>query len=113
MWCMVNEESVTKTWFGERPDISHLRIYRCKAYMHVLNENRKSLYDRAEECILVGYGTATTYRLMTKKTRRIVVTRDVKFHEASLGLRDVQNNYAPRTWTSLRLSHQLPSFAPE
>ena len=32
---------------------------------------------------------------MTQKTRRIVIARDVKFDEASLGLCDVKNNYVP------------------
>jgi hypothetical protein len=63
--------------------------------MHVPKEKRKLLHDRAEECILVGYGTGSTYRLMTQKTRRIVIARDVKFDEASLGLCDVKNNYVP------------------
>jgi hypothetical protein len=32
---------------------------------------------------------------MTKKTRRIVIARDVKFDEASLGLCNVKNNFVP------------------
>jgi len=48
-------------------------------------QKRKSLDDRAEEWIIVGYGTGSTYRLMTKKTRGIVIARDLRFDEASLG----------------------------
>ena len=51
--------------------------------------------DRVEECILLGYGTVSTYHLMTKKTRSILIARDVKFEEASLGLCDVKNHYEP------------------
>jgi|NOAtaT_6_FD_contig_31_1491643_length_1129_multi_3_in_0_out_0_1 hypothetical protein len=32
---------------------------------------------------------------MTKKTKRIVIARDVKFDEASLGSRDVKNDFEP------------------
>jgi hypothetical protein len=32
---------------------------------------------------------------MTKKSRKIFFVRDVKFDEASLGLSDVKNDYAP------------------
>jgi len=67
-------------WFGQKPDISHFRIYGCKAYMHDPKQKRnlpgmvqEGLHDRAEECILVGYGAGSTYRLMTKKIRRIVI----------------------------------------
>jgi hypothetical protein len=71
--------------FGQKPDICHFRIYTCKAYMHGPKPKRKSLDDGAEECILVGYATGSTYHLMTRKTRRIVIAPDVKFDEASLG----------------------------
>ena len=50
----------------------------------------------ADECIVVGYGSGNTYRLMTKKTTRIVIARDVKFDEASLWLWNVKNNYVPQ-----------------
>jgi hypothetical protein len=63
--------------------------------MHVAKQNRKSLDDEAAECILVGDGIGSTYRLMTIKSRRTVVARDVKFDEASLRLRDVKNDYVP------------------
>jgi len=47
--------------------------------MHVSKEKKKSPGDRAEECMLLGYGTGNTYRLRTKKSRSIMVARDVKF----------------------------------
>jgi len=86
-----SKKSPFKLWFGQKPDIFHFRIYGCKDYMHVPKQKRKSLHDRSEECILVGYGTGSTYRLITNKTRRIVIARAVKFDEASLGLCDVKN----------------------
>ena len=61
--------------------------------MFVHKQKRKSLDNRAEECILIGYSVEITYLSMTKKIRRIVIARDVKLDEASLGLCDVKNNY--------------------
>jgi hypothetical protein len=91
LWCMLHEESLTSSkkshfelWFCHKPGIHHFTIYGCKACMHVSKQKRKSLDDRAEECIVVGYCTGSTYRLMTKKTRTIVIALDVKFDEASL-----------------------------
>jgi hypothetical protein len=56
-------------WFGTKPDVSGLRIYGCTAFVQAPKEKRKALDDRSEECILIGYGSANIYRLLTKKTR--------------------------------------------
>jgi hypothetical protein len=47
--------------------------------VHVPHENRKTPYDRSEECILIGYGSENTYRVLTKKTGTFIIARDVKF----------------------------------
>jgi len=72
-------------WFGTKPDVSGLRIYGCTAFVHVHKEKRKALDDRSEECILIGYGSGDIYRLLAKKTRKIIISRDVKFDESLLG----------------------------
>jgi len=51
--------------------------------------------DRAEECIEVGYGKGSTYRLMPKKTKRFVIAHDVQCYEAPLGLHNVKNDHVP------------------
>jgi hypothetical protein len=52
--------------------------------VHVLKENRKDLYDRSEECILIGYGSGNVYRLLTKKTGKLIIARDVNSDETLL-----------------------------
>jgi hypothetical protein len=47
--------------------------------VHVCKEKRQALDDRSEECILIGYGSGNIYRLLTKKTRKLFIARDVKF----------------------------------
>jgi hypothetical protein len=56
-------------WFGTKPHMSGLGIYGCTAFVHVPREHIKALDDRSEECIVIGYGCANIYRLLTKKTR--------------------------------------------
>ena len=51
--------------------------------------------DRDEECILVGYGTAGMYRLMTKKTHEIILARDCKLDETILGFGNARNTCEP------------------
>jgi hypothetical protein len=82
-------------WFGTKPDVSGLRIYGCTAFVHVPKEKRKALDDRSEECILIGYGSGNIYRLLTKKTRKLIIARDVKFDESLLGFGNFRNKVEP------------------
>ena len=53
-----------ESWHGKIPDLSHLRVYGCKAFMHLPKENRKKLDAKSVECILVGYcDNQKAYRL--------------------------------------------------
>jgi hypothetical protein len=36
-------------------DVSHLKVFGCIAYMHVLDEKRPKLDLKAEKCILIRY----------------------------------------------------------
>ena len=42
-------------WSGSKPDISHLRIFGCTAYVHVLKGKRRKLDPKSREMIFVGY----------------------------------------------------------
>jgi len=61
--------------------VSGLRIYGCTAFVHVPKEKRKALEDRSEECIQIEHGCRNIYRLLAKKTRTLIIARDVKFDE--------------------------------
>lgn len=42
-------------WFGHKPDVSHLRVFGCLAYVHIQKDKRKGLAPHTEKCIFVGY----------------------------------------------------------
>ena len=42
-------------WSSSKPDISHLRIFRCVAYVHVLKGKRQKLDPKSREMIFVSY----------------------------------------------------------
>ena len=42
-------------WSGSKPDISHLRIFGCAAYIHVLKGKRRKLDPKSREMIFVSY----------------------------------------------------------
>ncbi len=69
-------------FYGKKPDVSHFKVFGCKAYMHVPKENRKKWDSKTKKCIFVGYSvTSKGYRLYDPVSRKICVSRDVLFDE--------------------------------
>lgn len=43
-------------WFGEKPDVSHLRVFGSPAYVHVPSAKQKHKFSRrSHKCVFVGY----------------------------------------------------------
>jgi hypothetical protein len=75
---MTPEEKFT----GKKPDVSHLRVFGCIAYVHVPDEKRSKLDPKAEKCIFIGYSSEQKgYRCFNPSTRKLQVSRDVVFDE--------------------------------
>lgn len=72
-------------WYGRAPDMSKHRIFGCTAWAHVPKEGRNGKLDtRSVQCVNLGYQEEhRQYRLFEPVSRRIVLSRDVKFDEVS------------------------------
>ncbi len=69
---------------GQVPDVSYLRVFGCKGYMHVPADKRRKLDAKAVEVTLVGYEAgAKGYQLWDKHTHSLRLSRDVTFDESS------------------------------
>ena len=67
-----------EAWTGNKPNISHLRVFGCEAFSYIVSERRKKLDKRAEKCIFVGYDNQHRgYRLYSPSYRAIFILRDV------------------------------------
>jgi hypothetical protein len=63
-----------------KPDLSHLRVFGSKVWVHVPKANRKKLDDKAVQGRFVGYGsTPSLYRVAIGN--RVSIYRDVRFEE--------------------------------
>ena len=47
-----------KVWTGKDVSYSHLKVFGCKAFVHVPKEQRSKLDNKSTPCIFVGYGDA-------------------------------------------------------
>lgn len=70
-------------WFGKKPELDHLRIFGCDAYVHVPKENRKKADATSEKWILIGYHNTCKdlYRVWRPGARDVKIVRDVEFIE--------------------------------
>jgi hypothetical protein len=68
---------------GEKPNLSHLRIYGCRAYPLRKNvPHLDKLEPRAHIGYLVGYDSTNIFRIWIPSKGKIIRTRDVTFDES-------------------------------
>ena len=76
-------------WFGEKPDVDHLRIFGCDVYVHVPDQKRRKLEPKAIKGVFVGYPDGTKgYKIFMPNSGKMICSRDVQFLESSFGTRD-------------------------
>ena len=76
-------------WYGRKPNLAHLRVFGCVAYVYIPDSNRNGkLSKKAERLRFVGYSLQTKgYHLIDESTSKVIIRRDVIFSEA-----DFQND---------------------
>jgi hypothetical protein len=75
---MTLEEKFT----GKKPNVSHLRVFGCIAYVHVLDDKRSKLDLKADKCIFIRYSLEQKgYRCFNPSTWKLQMSRDVVFNE--------------------------------
>jgi len=67
---------------GRKSSISHLRVYRSVAHVHISYEKIAKFDDKSEKFIFVSYNQSSMgYMLYTPNNNDIVFSRDVIFYE--------------------------------
>jgi hypothetical protein len=77
-----------EAWRGEKPNLSHLRVFGCRAHMHLDKTKRSKLDARSIPVIFVGYSNEAKAWLVwdpAAKNRKAQVSRDVTFEESVAG----------------------------
>ena len=92
-----HDKTPIEAWTGKRPDLSHMRVFGCEAYMHVPVQKRRKLDPKARKCVFLGYEEdRKCYRLYDQVARRIEYSRDVVFDENVPGYEE-KKQYVPCT----------------
>lgn len=67
---------------GNKPSVAHLRIFGCKAHVHVPDERRQKLDAKSFECIHLGYAEhRKAYVCLQRSSGRVIESRDIVFVE--------------------------------
>jgi len=69
---------------GNRPSVMHLRIFGCKAHVHVPDEKWRKLDAKSVECIFLGFAeNQKAYVCVHHPSGHILESRDIVFDEGS------------------------------
>ncbi|MCO5567506.1 hypothetical protein L7F22_021200 [Adiantum nelumboides] len=88
----VHDVTPEETFIGKKPDVSHFKVFKCIAYMHVPYELRTKLDPKAETCVFIGYFVEQKgYKCFNPVTRQVRVSKDV-FDEMATWYADVKDD---------------------
>jgi len=80
----LNDKTPQETWSGQKPTISHLKVFGSVAYAHILDQLRTKLEEKSKRYIFFGYDEKTkAYKLLNSISKKVMVSRDVQINEAS------------------------------
>jgi len=80
---------------NNKPVLDHLRVFGCISYVLVPGEIRNKLEAKSIKAMMIGYSTTQKgYKCFVPETRRVLVSRDVKFFEE-------KSYYEDKDWKEL------------
>ena len=87
----------TELWSGKKPNISHLRVFGCQAWVHILKKRRSKLEPKSQEMIFVGYEPGSKgYQFWDTAHQHIEISCDVKFNETLFPAQEAKKSQASR-----------------
>ena len=85
----------TELWSSIKLNISHLRVFGCQAWVHILKKRRHKLKPKSQEMIFVGYKLGSKgYQFWDTAHHHIEISRDVKFDETLFPAKEATTSQA-------------------
>ena len=79
-----------------KPSIDHLRVFGCVCFVLIPGELRKKLEPKSTNAMFIGYSpTQKGYKCYVLDTRKVLISRDVKFTES-------RGYYNEKSWNDLK-----------
>jgi len=86
-----------RVWTGKDVYFEHLRVFGCRAFVHVPRDERPKLDSKAKQCIFLGYGHEEFgYKLWDPISKKIIRSRHVIFFEDQT-IEDMEQSKKPES----------------
>ncbi|GBM35607.1 Retrovirus-related Pol polyprotein from transposon TNT 1-94 [Araneus ventricosus] len=99
-------------WTNRKPNLSHIRVFGCKAYAYIQKQKRGKLDSKSVEGIFLGYDYRSKGYRIYLGDNKIMISRTVKFIEnplpyAKKEAKELQNqDETPQQLVELELEHE-------
>ncbi|GBN06736.1 Retrovirus-related Pol polyprotein from transposon TNT 1-94 [Araneus ventricosus] len=99
-------------WTNRKPNLSHIRVFGCKAYAYIQKQKRGKLDSKAVEGIFLGYDYRSKGYRIYLGDNKIMISRTVKFIEnplpyAKKEAKELQKqDETPQQLVELELEHE-------
>ena len=71
-----------EVWYKKKPDIGHLRVWGCVAYVHVQRDKCSSLNLHIDKCIFIGYPQGYKgWKFYNPATKKVIISERADFDE--------------------------------
>ena len=71
-----------EAFYKRKPNVSHLRVWGCTAYVYIQKDKRKSLEPHVEKCVFLGYPTGYKgWKFYNPTTRKVIISETAQFDE--------------------------------
>ena len=93
----LNGKIPEEVWSGKKASYGHLRVFGCRAFVHIPKDERSKLDAKTKECIyLCSPRDELGFRLWDPVNKKIVRSRDVVFYEDQT-IHDTQQSKKSKT----------------
>jgi len=78
----VHNSTPYERWHKEKPDVGHLRVWGCLAYVHIQKDKRVGLSPHMEKCIFIGYPEGYKgWKFYNPLTKKVIISERADFDE--------------------------------
>src|SRR6185369_8117389 len=71
-----------EVWYRKKPDVRHLRVWGCVAYVHIQRDKQDKLGSHMEKCIFIGYPDGIKgWKFYNPTTHKVVISKRADFDE--------------------------------
>ena len=86
-------------WSSEKPNISHLQVFGCLAWVHILKNRRHKLDPKSWVMIFVGFEPGSKgYQCWDAAHQHFKISHDVKFEETQFPVKELKSTQSILVW---------------